>query len=88
MEELQTKKMVLTFTSYTGLDILNNLLPKMWQTKIVAKRLLKTMKQLGGGIIPDCQKSYLIVQMPWGSFRIKDIKGNIEPCPHESVPKI
>lgn len=84
---MSDNKMVLKFTGYTGLDVFCNLLPKAWQTKIVAKRLLKTMKFLGGGITPDCEKSYLIVQMPWGSFHVMDNNGKVEACPHESIPR-
>ena len=78
------RRLVFNFKGYSGLDILLMLLPKSWQTRRVARAWLRALTPTGGGP-PDLKKTDVVVQMPWGSFKVVDHSGNVEPCATEHV---
>ena len=73
------RSLVFRFNGYSGLDILSALLPKSWQTRRVAKAWLRALTPANGEA-PDLVKTSVIVEMPWGSFRIVDWAGHVERC--------
>ena len=82
---MRGKALVLNFTGYSGWDILLSLLPKSWQTRTVARRYMNFMTPRFGEP-PDPRKTDIVVQMPWGTYRVLDEHGNVEPYPHVSIP--
>lgn len=76
------KTLAFTFSGYTGWDCLLGLLPKRWQAKAVAKAWIKNLGFLKE--IPP--NTTMTLNMPFGSFRILDSKGRLEPCRPEYTP--
>lgn len=64
------RSLVFTFSGYSGIDVLAAILPKSWQTKRVARAWLKALGDV------DLETTVAVIQMPWGSFRIIDKRGN------------
>lgn len=79
------RAMVFNFVGYAGLDVLLSLLPKIWQTKRVARAWLRSLTPPHGEQ-PNLESTPLILQMPWGAFRILDYSGNVKPCSRENIP--
>lgn len=69
--------MYFNFVGYAGWDLLLALMPKAWQTKRVALAWIK-MATTPDGVRPNLGRTPMVLQMPWGSFKILDYAGNVE----------
>ena len=79
------RSLYFNFEGYTGLDILRSALPKKVQTRMVARAWLRSLT-IPGAPRPDPAATPMILQMPWGSYRVLDLKGNFERCAKEVFP--
>lgn len=58
------------FGGYSGLDVLATLMPKSWQTRYVARIMLRDeWREM------DPATTHLLLVMPWGGYRILDRSG-------------
>lgn len=69
-----SKSLCLNFAGYSGFDQIYILFPKRWQTRIVARKWMRALNY------PDPTVTNVMIQMPWGSFKVLDKKGNVEKC--------
>ena len=74
------RAMGFTFHGYSGVDVLLTILPKAWQSRIVARRWMKAVGN------PDPLVTRLIINMPWGTYRIVDAAGRLERCAKDLAP--
>lgn len=78
------KTIVYRFAGYSGFpDVLLSLLPKLRQVKAIARRILRGPYK---GWNFENPFASLQVQMPWGTYRVLDERGNVEPCSSAAGP--
>lgn len=76
------KKIVFNFSAFTGWSLLYNMLPKSMRVRRVARSMVKMLTD-GQGNPPDVKGTPVILNMPFGSYRLTDLKGGTEQCPYE-----
>lgn len=74
--------MYFNFAGYSGWDVFKYLLPKRTQTRLVALSWI-AHTTLPDGTRPNLGKTPMILQMPWGTFRITSYRGEVEPVARE-----
>ena len=75
-----SRALVFGFTGWSGWSIFYMLLPKTWQTRIVARAWLRTLGTV------DLDKTDVLVKMPWGTFRVVNQQGMSLRAPGRGIP--
>lgn len=74
--------MFFNFQGYSGWDVFLSFLPKKTQTRRVALAWIAHVTT-PDGVRPNLTKTPMILQMPWGSYRLVSYLGEVEAVNRE-----
>lgn len=80
-----SRAMYFNFSGYSGWSVLWALFPKSCQTRWIARAWVRALREASKQQ-PDLEATQLVIQLPWGSFRIVSHDGKTKRCNREGFP--